>query len=124
MALLRSHGIKISMTECGDPKDNAQAERINNTMKNELLKGKLFSSIDMARSSVADAVYFYNYRRSHMSIDMMTPYEASFHTGELKKHWVSFRERVIVNKFGEQPIAEESSPSQGLTGGRSPEGDP
>lgn len=27
------------MTENGNPKDNAQTERINNTMKNELLKG-------------------------------------------------------------------------------------
>lgn len=100
VALLRSHVIKISMTECGDPKDNAQAERINNTMKNELLKGKLFTSIETARSSVADAVDFYNYRRPHMSIDMMTPYEASFHTGELKKRWVSYRERAIESKSG------------------------
>lgn len=30
------------MTEDGNPKDSAQAERINNTMKNELLKGKMF----------------------------------------------------------------------------------
>ncbi len=32
--LLQEHDIRISMTETGDPKDNAQAERINNTMKN------------------------------------------------------------------------------------------
>jgi transposase InsO family protein len=30
--LLKDNGIRISMTECGDPKDNAQAERINNTI--------------------------------------------------------------------------------------------
>ena len=30
------------MTETGDPKDNAQVERINNTMKNELLRGMVF----------------------------------------------------------------------------------
>ena len=36
--LLKDYGIRISMTESGDPKDNAQAERINNTMKNELLQ--------------------------------------------------------------------------------------
>ena len=40
VGMLRKHGIRVSMTESGDPKDNAQAERINNTMKNELLKGK------------------------------------------------------------------------------------
>ena len=120
VALLRGHDIKISMTECGDPKDNAQAERINNTMKNELLKGKLFTSIEMARSSVADAVNFYNYRRPHMSIDMMTPYEASFHTGELKKHWVSYRERAIESKSGALIVAEESLPCQGSPSGLRP----
>ena len=45
MNTLTDKGICISMTEYGDPKDNAQAERINNTMKNELLKGKVFRSI-------------------------------------------------------------------------------
>ena len=37
--------IRISMTESGDPKDNAQAERVNNTVKNELLKDMHFASI-------------------------------------------------------------------------------
>ena len=31
--MLNFNNIRISMTESGDPKDNAQAERINNTMK-------------------------------------------------------------------------------------------
>ena len=37
-SLLLDAGIKISMTESGDPKDNAIAERINNTLKNELFR--------------------------------------------------------------------------------------
>lgn len=36
---------KISMTESGNPKDNAVAERVNSTIKNELLKGMSFTSI-------------------------------------------------------------------------------
>ena len=32
-SLLREYGITISMTEDGNPKDNAQAERINNTIR-------------------------------------------------------------------------------------------
>lgn len=40
--LHKEYGVTISMTEGGNPKDSAQAERINNTMKNELLKGKMF----------------------------------------------------------------------------------
>ncbi len=65
------------MTESGDPKDNAQAERINNTMKNELLKGKVFRNINEVVAAVARAVDFYNNRRPHMSIGMKTPSEAS-----------------------------------------------
>ena len=67
---LREHGIRISMTESGDPKDNAQAERINNTMKNELLKDKVFTNLSDVIAAVALAVDFYNNRRPHMSIGM------------------------------------------------------
>ena len=54
-----------------------QAERINNTMSSELLKGKVFRSIEEVIAAVALAVDFYNNRRPHMSIGMMTPMEAS-----------------------------------------------
>lgn len=52
-------------------------KRINNTMKNELLKGKVFRSIEEVFAAVALAVDFYNNRRPHMSIGMMIPMEAS-----------------------------------------------
>lgn len=63
VSALREHSVKVSMTESGDPKDNAQAERINNTMKNELLKDKIFRSIEEVIAAVALAVDFYNNRR-------------------------------------------------------------
>ena len=94
---LRSKGIRISMTETGDPRDNAQAERINNTMKNELLKDKVFYSIDEVIASVAIAVDFYNNRRPHMSIGMMTPAEASELSGERDMKWKSYRLLAIKN---------------------------
>ena len=80
------------MTESGDPKDNAQAERINNTMKNELLKGIAFHNINEVSRAVAAAVWFYNEERPHMSIDMMTPREAALCVGEITKRWISYRE--------------------------------
>ncbi len=82
VGMLRKHGIRVSMTESGDPKDNAQAERINNTMKNELLKGKVFRNINEVVAAVARAVDFYNNRRPHMSIGMKTPSEASGAAGD------------------------------------------
>ena len=74
---LRRHNICISMTESGNPKDNAQAECINNTLKNELLKGKVFMSMEEARSAISKAIDPYNNERPHMSIDMMTPSEVA-----------------------------------------------
>ena len=96
--VLQKYGIRISMTEDGNPKENPQAERINNTMKNELLKGMRFTSLAEVIEAVAPAVIFYNEERPHMSIDMMTPKEAAACTGELKKHWTSYREMHIKEK--------------------------
>ena len=119
---LRRHGIRISMTETGDPKDNAQAERINNTIKNELLKGKIFNSIDEVIAAVAVAVDFYNNRRPHMSIGMMTPSEASELSGVRDMRWKSRRLMAIKNwhnsDITEYPLPEQSC--QVLTSGLRP----
>ena len=107
--LLKEKGISISMTETGDPKDNPQAERINNTIKNELLFGMKFHSLYEVRKAVRAAVDFYNNDRPHMSIDMMTPAMAADCEGELKKHWKSYREKAIKERMVEE-IPENSLP--------------
>ncbi|EGN57871.1 transposase [Hallella multisaccharivorax DSM 17128] len=83
--ILKAKGIKISMTECGDPKDNAVAERVNGIIKNELLMGMKFCNIEEVKVAVATAIDFYNNERPHMSLDWMTPAEATLCSGELKK---------------------------------------
>ena len=93
--LLKAHQIKISMTECGDPKENAVAERVNGIIKNELLLGMSFFSIEEVRKALKVAIDFYNNERPHMSLDWKTPAEAALCTGELKKKWVSYREKNI-----------------------------
>lgn len=108
--LLKKNGFNISMTENGDPKENPQAERINNTMKNEIFKGLTFHSIQEVIKSVAAAIDFYNNERPHMSIDMMTPAEAANCTGEIKKHWTSYRIIAIKSKQADLDIAENSLP--------------
>lgn len=107
--ILKENGIQISMTESGDPKDNAQAERINNTMKNELLKGKVFRSINEVIAAVAVAVDFYNNRRPHMSIGMMTPAEAAESTGDRDMKWKSWRFESIKSRYN-MNIPENSLP--------------
>ncbi len=92
---LKSHNIRISMTECGDPKDNAVAERVNGIIKNELLMGMTFYSIEEVRNALKVAIDFYNNERPHMSLDWMTPAQASLCTGELNKKWKSYREKAI-----------------------------
>ena len=96
--LLRRHGIQVSMTESGDPKDNAQAERINNTMKNELLKDKVFTSLGEVIAAVALAVDFYNNRRPHMSIGMSVPADMVDATGDRDMRWTSYRLMAIKNR--------------------------
>lgn len=62
---LKKHKISISMTECGNPKENAVAERVNNTIKNELFKGKAFYGIQQVEEALKAAVDFYNNERPH-----------------------------------------------------------
>ncbi len=78
--LLGHHKIDISMTETGDPRDNAIAERVNGILKMELLK-PVFINLEDARKNVTQAVNLYNYLRPHSSLSMLTP--ALVHTGKI-----------------------------------------
>lgn len=100
VAELRSHGIRISMTETGDPKENAQAERVNSTMKNEMLYGKVFANLDEVIEAVDVAVDFYNNRRPHMSIGMAVPADMVGVTGERDMRWTSNRQLAIKSQNG------------------------
>jgi len=72
VSLLKSKGIKISMTEHGDPYENALAERINGIIKNEYLE-KRYSNDWQLWLDVSKTVRLYNTERLHMSIGMKTP---------------------------------------------------
>lgn len=110
VSLLQKYRIRISMTENGDPKENAQAERINNTMKNELLKGMHFTNISEVQAAVGKAVEFYNNRRPHMSIGMQTPVEATGSTGERDLRWHSWRQEAIKKLADQCLITEKGLP--------------
>lgn len=94
---LKSLNIKISMTESGNPKDNAVAERVNNTIKNELLMGIKLYNIEQVEKAVSLAIEFYNNERPHMSLNGMTPKQASMCKGEINKKWISYRENALKN---------------------------
>ena len=92
---LSSRHITISMTENGNPKHNAIAERINNTIKNEFFAQLQFTSLQQVQQEVAKAVAFYNTCRPHWSLAGMTPAEAALQEGEIPKCWYSYRENAI-----------------------------
>ena len=99
-ARLKDRKIGISMTESGNPKDNAVAERVNNTIKNEFFKGMEFYSVREVRAAVKAAVDFYNHERPHLILEGMTPARAAQCEGEMKKRWKSYREIGIKKKKG------------------------
>jgi putative transposase len=87
--LLDRYNIRISMTEKGDPYENAIAERVNGILKGEFMLNKTFSTFTEAELAVNNAVEKYNTIRPHSSCDNLTPIEAYQQTGILRKRWKS-----------------------------------
>jgi putative transposase len=87
--LLQECGIGISMTQSGDPRDNAIAERVNGILKTELLED-VFADITAAEKAVSQAVKTYNYLRPHTSVNMLTPAIAHTRTGRLERRWKNY----------------------------------
>jgi len=94
--ILKDNNISISMTQDGNPKDNPQAERINSTVKHELLADTRFESIDDVYCVVPRRIEYYNSRRPHMSLNNLTPTQALACRGLLSKKWHSYRDEAIL----------------------------
>ncbi|RYH01084.1 IS3 family transposase [archaeon] len=67
------NGLKLSMTQNGDPYENALAERMNRTLKEEFGLGKMLPDKQTAIPLTKQAVALYNNRRPHLSLNMKTP---------------------------------------------------
>jgi len=93
--ILQDKSIQISMTENGDPLENAIAERINGILKEELLQVK-YNCFDEAKKSVARAISIYNTLRPHSSCEMLTPNLAHQKQGELKRYWKNYYKKKEV----------------------------
>ena len=94
-ALLTKNNIIISMTQSGDPLENAIAERVNKTIKEEFTTDKQinFSNIETARKEIRKFVEFYNSERPHRSINWFTPEKAHLQQGELKRMWKNYKSK-------------------------------
>jgi len=70
---LKEAGLQISMTEELHCYENAMAERVNGILKQEYYIGSCFRNKDQAKKAVKEAVFLYNTRRPHKSLNYETP---------------------------------------------------
>ncbi len=71
--ILNDNGVKISMGLTAQ--DNAYAERINRTIKEEYLQYKEIQTLQQLKRAVRRAVKNYNKKRPHKSLNYLTPSE-------------------------------------------------
>ncbi|MBB6002474.1 integrase core domain-containing protein, partial [Arcicella rosea] len=98
-------GIQLSMTENGDPYENAMAERVNGILKHEFLLNQTFESHQTAQVAVDRAIKSYNELRTHDSCDRLTPVVAHEQKGVLAKRW----KKRNTQKKGTKTSAEKIS---------------
>jgi len=107
--ILKNKNIKISMTENGDPYENALAERINGILKGEYLL-KQYQDNQTAKKAVAKSVVYYNTERLHMSIGLLTPqyvHQTAIKTRNLWKKNKQQKE-IKINSKGNNNLINET----------------
>lgn len=104
--LLKSNGIKISMTENGDPLENPVAERVNGILKNEYLAHYEVQNLQQAEVLLAQAVELYNQERPHMSISNLTPQHVHQTNTKVQRNWKNYyvKKKLVVNPFQDENL--------------------
>jgi putative transposase len=93
--LLQDYNIRISMTENGDPLENAIAERVNGILKEEYLNHYCINNITEAYICLKQAIEAYNNQRPHMSISNLTPNKVhSNRSINPKRLWKNYFKKV------------------------------
>lgn len=93
--LLQDRNIQISMTENGDPLENAIAERVNGIIKEEYLDNYHVSNISQANDLLNTVIRLYNEDRPHMSIRNLTPEKVHYAKNriETEKLWKNYYQK-------------------------------
>ncbi|GLU55237.1 transposase [Dyadobacter frigoris] len=87
---LRDIGVIISMTQSGDPNENAMAERLFRTLKEDFaIRG--FVSFSTAQEAIEKAINTYNAIRPHASLGYLTPNQAHHRNGPLPLKWYPYK---------------------------------
>lgn len=87
ISLLEQNKVAISMTQSGDPYENALAERVNRTIKEDMLRNRGFVTFEVAEEAISRAIANYNTLRPHGSCNYHTPAQAHQMEGELGQRW-------------------------------------
>jgi putative transposase len=106
--LLQDKDIQISMTENGDPLENAVAERMNGILKEEYLNHYKSANKEQAKEQLDHAVKLYNGHRPHFSIGLLTPELVHSKNISTEKLWKNYYNKTtkIVNQLQDynQPV--------------------
>jgi len=96
--LLQDKSVAISMTQTGDPLDNAIAERINGILKEEYLENYQVKNFQQAKELLDHAVLLYNQERPHMSIGNLTPNDVHKNKLKTRRNWKSYykKENIVI----------------------------
>lgn len=89
VSLLNEHNAMISMTESGDPLENAIAERVNGILKTELISSR-YSDIHAASIHISRCITIYNHRRRHSSLNWQLPAIVHEQKGPQIRRWKNY----------------------------------
>lgn len=88
--ILKDNQILISMTNNPDPLENALAERMHRTLKEEFNLEKGFPTFEQAEQAVARTIYIYNHKYPHGSLGYLTPNQVHRGRKPGKKKWKKY----------------------------------
>ena len=86
IAMLKRHKMMPSMTEHGDPRENAIAERVNGILKKEFIELADLTQ-DNAEKRLRQIINTYNSIRPHLSLGYFTPDQAHLMSGKQTRLW-------------------------------------
>ncbi|SDL46252.1 Integrase core domain-containing protein, partial [Clostridium cochlearium] len=73
--VLEAFEIERSLSNKGNPYDNAVSEAVNKIMKTEFIYQNKFETLEELQLKLAEYIYWYNNIRIHGSLGYLTPVE-------------------------------------------------